>query len=123
MQGIKCNALRHWKVQIILNKTYHPFRGRNIFKKQTRNCLFEIKCIFLGRKENAINHTVFAKNLLRGSHQTNISFHIFVLMSDLESYGHPTYQTTAISRTMLYFIKSRRYFEILVIVLILFGIP
>ena len=40
MQGIKCNALHHWKVQIIQNKTYHHFRGRNIFKKQTQNCIF-----------------------------------------------------------------------------------
>ena len=27
-------------LQIIYNKTYYPFRGRNIFKKQTRNCIF-----------------------------------------------------------------------------------
>ena len=32
MQGIQCNALHHFKVQIISKKTYHP---RNIFKKQT----------------------------------------------------------------------------------------
>ena len=33
IQGIKCNALQHRKVQIIQNKTYHPFRERNILKK------------------------------------------------------------------------------------------
>ena len=38
--SIKCNALHHWKVQISYNKTYHAFRGRNIFKKQTLNCIF-----------------------------------------------------------------------------------
>ena len=40
MQGIKYHAIHHWKVQIIWSKTYHPFRGRNIFKKQTQNKIF-----------------------------------------------------------------------------------
>ena len=37
---LRNNALHHWVVQIIYNKTYCPFRGRNIFKKQTQNCIF-----------------------------------------------------------------------------------
>ena len=40
IQGIKYNDLRHWQVRIIYNKTYHDFRGRNIFKKQTQTCIF-----------------------------------------------------------------------------------
>ena len=43
-------------MRIIYNKTYHPFRGRNIFKKQIQNYIFfKIKRKFFGRKENTIN--------------------------------------------------------------------
>ena len=52
IQGIKCNVLHHWKVQIIENKTHHCFSGRNIFKKQTQKiAFFKIKCTCFGRKK------------------------------------------------------------------------
>ena len=56
MQGIKCNALHHWKVQIILNKTYHTLlEGETFLRNKHEIAFFETKCTFFGRKENTIN--------------------------------------------------------------------
>ena len=54
MQGIKCNALHHWKCKLFRITHNTLLEGETFLRNKHEIAFFEIKCTFFVRKERAI---------------------------------------------------------------------